>query len=81
MALTFKVVVLTDGHCKKDGQHEGLQFVRLIYFTSLVDWTTAPRPIVMVSGCYDLLHSGHVAFFADASQYGNVYVSVGCNNP
>ena len=45
--------------------------------TPLVDWATAPRPIVMVSGCYDLLHSGHVAFFADASQYGNVYVSVG----
>ena len=31
----------------------------------------------MVSGCYDLLHSGHVAFFADAAQHGNLYVSVG----
>jgi len=41
------------------------------------DFATAERPIVMVSGCYDLLHTGHAAFFADASQYGNLYVSVG----
>ncbi|HZH73646.1 MAG TPA: adenylyltransferase/cytidyltransferase family protein [Mariniphaga sp.] len=32
---------------------------------------------VFVSGCYDLLHSGHVAFFKEASQYGNVYVGIG----
>jgi cytidyltransferase-like protein len=32
---------------------------------------------VMVSGCYDLLHGGHVAFFKTASSYGNVYVSIG----
>ena len=24
---------------------------------------------VFVSGCYDMLHSGHVAFFKEASQY------------
>jgi cytidyltransferase-like protein len=32
---------------------------------------------VFVSGCYDLLHSGHVAFFKEASQYGDVYVGLG----
>lgn len=32
---------------------------------------------VFVSGCYDLLHSGHVAFFKEASQYGDLYVGVG----
>jgi len=32
---------------------------------------------VLVSGCYDLLHAGHVAFFKTASKYGNLYVSVG----
>lgn len=32
---------------------------------------------VMVSGCYDLLHGGHIAFFKTASAYGNVFVSVG----
>jgi len=32
---------------------------------------------VLVSGCYDLLHAGHIAFFKTASQYGNLYVSLG----
>jgi cytidyltransferase-like protein len=32
---------------------------------------------VMVSGCFDLLHAGHVAFFREASVYGDLYVSVG----
>ena len=27
---------------------------------------------VFVSGCYDLLHSGHVEFFQQASQYGDL---------
>ena len=33
--------------------------------------------IVFVSGCYDLLHSGHVRFFKEASALGALYVSVG----
>ena len=32
---------------------------------------------VMVSGCYDLLHAGHIAFFKTASQYGKLHVYVG----
>jgi len=32
---------------------------------------------VLVSGCYDLLHSGHIAFFKTASHYGDLYVAVG----
>ncbi len=32
---------------------------------------------VFVSGCYDLLHSGHVAFFKEASKYGELYVGIG----
>ncbi len=32
---------------------------------------------VFVSGCYDMLHSGHVAFFRQASQYGDLYVGIG----
>lgn len=35
------------------------------------------RKKVFVSGCFDLLHSGHVEFFRRASKYGDVYVSVG----
>jgi len=32
---------------------------------------------VFVSGCYDLLHSGHVAFFKEAASYGDLYVGIG----
>ena len=32
---------------------------------------------VFVSGCYDLLHSGHVEFFRQASEYGDLYVGIG----
>lgn len=32
---------------------------------------------VFVSGCYDLLHSGHVEFFREAAQYGDLYVGIG----
>ena len=32
---------------------------------------------VFVSGCYDMLHSGHVAFFKDAARYGDLYVGIG----
>lgn len=37
------------------------------------------RPKVLVSGCYDLLHAGHITFFETASQYGDVYVCVGAD--
>lgn len=32
---------------------------------------------VFVSGCYDMLHSGHVAFFKEASTLGDLYVGLG----
>ncbi len=32
---------------------------------------------VFVSGCFDMLHSGHVAFLYEASQYGDLYVGIG----
>ena len=32
---------------------------------------------VFVSGCYDLLQSGHVEFFRQAAQYGDLYVGIG----
>jgi len=32
---------------------------------------------VMVSGCFDWVHSGHVRFFEEAAQYGDLYVVVG----
>lgn len=38
------------------------------------------RPKVLVSGCYDLLHAGHITFFETASQYGDLYVCVGADD-
>ena len=32
---------------------------------------------VFVSGCYDLLHSGHIEFFQQASAFGKLYVALG----
>ena len=31
----------------------------------------------VLSGCYDLLHSGHVEFFRQAAQFGDLYVGIG----
>jgi len=35
------------------------------------------REKVFVSGCFDMLHSGHVEFFQEAAQYGDLYVALG----
>ena len=32
---------------------------------------------VFVSGCFDLLHSGHIAFLREAAAYGDLYVALG----
>lgn len=32
---------------------------------------------VFVSGCYDLLHSGHIEFFRQAAEFGDLYVGIG----
>lgn len=32
---------------------------------------------VMVSGCFDWVHTGHIRFFEEASQFGDLYVVVG----
>lgn len=34
-------------------------------------------PTVLVSGCFDLLHPGHVAFLRDAAAYGELHVRIG----
>jgi cytidyltransferase-like protein len=34
---------------------------------------------VFVSGCFDLLHSGHIQFFHTAAAYGDLYVAVGAD--
>src|SRR5579859_4916513 len=32
---------------------------------------------VFVSGCFDMLHSGHIAFLQEAASYGDLYVALG----
>jgi cytidyltransferase-like protein len=32
---------------------------------------------VFVSGCFDMLHSGHVEFFREAASFGDLYVAIG----
>src|SRR3989304_4238320 len=35
------------------------------------------RKRVFVTGCFDMLHSGHVAFLEEAAKYGEVFVGLG----
>jgi cytidyltransferase-like protein len=39
--------------------------------------STNNRKKVFVSGCFDILHSGHIAFLKEASQFGDLYVGLG----
>ena len=36
-----------------------------------------PKKKVFVSGCFDMLHSGHVRFLEKAAKYGDVYLALG----
>jgi cytidyltransferase-like protein len=44
---------------------------------SAIGHTPYARKKVMVTGCYDWLHSGHVRFFEEVSELGDLYVAVG----
>jgi cytidyltransferase-like protein len=39
--------------------------------------TPTGRPGVLVTGCYDWLHSGHIRFFEECAEYGELTVVVG----
>jgi cytidyltransferase-like protein len=39
-----------------------------------------PNKKVFVTGCFDMLHSGHVAFLKEASTFGDLYVSIGADD-
>jgi len=39
--------------------------------------TVKNRKKVFVSGCFDMLHSGHIAFLKEASRFGDLYVGLG----
>jgi cytidyltransferase-like protein len=36
-----------------------------------------PKKKIFVSGCFDMLHSGHIRFLEEAAGYGEVHVGIG----
>ncbi len=38
-----------------------------------------PDKKVLVSGCFDLIHGGHIAFLKTASKFGKLYVAIGAD--
>ena len=56
---------------------ELLQQAQPKFNNGVVNGQPPKTPRVFVSGCYDLLHSGHVEFFQQASQFGELYVGIG----
>jgi len=61
----------------------GIQY-RIIQSGELRGFPRIPPPLqasgrkkVVVTGCFDWFHSGHVRFFEEASAYGELYVVVG----
>jgi cytidyltransferase-like protein len=62
----------------------GMQY-RVLRREELQGFPDAPSPLseassakrVIVSGCFDWFHSGHIRFFEEASQLGDLYVVVG----
>lgn len=44
---------------------------------SVISEEQSPNKKIMVSGCFDWVHSGHVRFFEEVSQFGDLYVVVG----
>jgi cytidyltransferase-like protein len=45
--------------------------------TSLAPTSPAPHKKVVVTGCFDWLHSGHVRFLEEVSQLGSLHVIIG----
>lgn len=48
-----------------------------VFYTNSTGKSNETKPKVFVTGCFDLLHSGHVAFLQEASSFGEVYVCIG----
>jgi cytidyltransferase-like protein len=44
---------------------------------STISVESSGRPKVLVTGCYDWFHTGHVRFFEEVSELGDLYVVVG----
>jgi cytidyltransferase-like protein len=49
----------------------------LFLFSSCSNKPEDEMPKVFVSGCFDMLHNGHIAFLEQAAAYGDLYVAPG----
>jgi cytidyltransferase-like protein len=65
--------------CREHGlEYHVLQPDQLQGFPELPAANRGPsRKKVVVTGCYDWFHSGHVRFFEEVSAYGDLYVIIG----
>ncbi len=84
-AAAWVVVAASDNEAKRAYcRAHGLQY-RVLWPEDLRELPAAlPEPPaasdrkrVLVTGCYDWLHSGHIRFFEEVSQLGDLYVIVG----
>jgi cytidyltransferase-like protein len=78
-----------DGGCRANSARQAHAAARGIAYQVLTPAQMAgfPEPVVepaptgrkkvVVTGCYDWFHSGHVRFFEEVSAYGDLYVIVG----
>jgi hypothetical protein len=55
----------------------GEQYRRFPHETIHASKQPTEQKKVVVTGCYDWLHTGHVRFFEEVSQFGELYVVVG----
>ena len=65
--------------CRQHGlEHRVLAASQMSGFPEPPPMPSAPgRKKVVVTGCYDWLHTGHVRFAEEVSAYGNLYVIIG----
>lgn len=72
---------IMEGYCRYQGiQYRRLGDDQLQGFPELPEEPSPPgsgRKRVIVTGCYDWFHSGHVRFFEEVSALGDVYAVVG----
>lgn len=69
--------------CRAGCQSQGIEF-KAIPDDTLTSYplheaidTASDRKKVVVTGCFDFFHTGHVRFLEEVSEYGDVYVIVG----
>lgn len=61
--------------CIASNETTGFIPMKEVFFTNKKN-TASPKK-VFVTGCFDLLHSGHMAFISEAAGYGDLYVCIG----